>query len=57
MLTHWLDSNLEDCDRMVETIPDLDDIEVTPGWLSCLSCYLIIHSLKSKITVNLLLHG
>lgn len=45
MLTHWLDPDLEDCDRMVETIPDLDDVEVTPGWLSCFSYDLIIHTL------------
>ncbi|XP_013877695.1 adhesion G-protein coupled receptor G4 [Austrofundulus limnaeus] len=29
-LTHWMDPHLEDCPPVVETIPDLDHIEVTP---------------------------
>ncbi|XP_032431599.1 adhesion G-protein coupled receptor G4 [Xiphophorus hellerii] len=28
--THWMEPNLEDCPPLVETIPDLDHVEVTP---------------------------
>ncbi|PWA22771.1 hypothetical protein CCH79_00002423, partial [Gambusia affinis] len=28
--THWMEPNLEDCPPVVETIPDLDHVEVTP---------------------------
>ncbi|XP_047234267.1 adhesion G-protein coupled receptor G4 isoform X2 [Girardinichthys multiradiatus] len=29
--THWKKPNLEDCPPVIETIPDLDHVEVTPG--------------------------
>ncbi|KAG7220093.1 hypothetical protein INR49_008987 [Caranx melampygus] len=35
--THWMDPDLEDCPLVVETIPDLDHIQVTAG-LQCVGC-------------------
>ncbi|KAK9536428.1 hypothetical protein VZT92_006206 [Zoarces viviparus] len=49
--THWMDPDLEDCHLVVETIPDLDHVEVTAG--NALDVVVMIEGLlRNHSTLN-----